>query len=607
MLNVPLIISRGMATEDDILDQERVLVLPDQSPESLQALCIKLDKQLLQPLSNKLKTIPLDIHGTSLSPGWHVYGKDASLQTPFDVAVVMPTIIRESILDAVSSIYAQEKVGRIQLLIGIDAPLGDFTRLQELLEAAPTHVTPCLLYPGYSTSVRHGGLHPARDGGALRTSLSYMANARYIAYLDDDNWWAPQHLHSMLNAINGRDWAFALRWFVHPDSRQPVCIDDWESAGPGQGCFVQKFGGWVDPNCLIIDKLACEPVLRLWGVPLPGDTSFLLSDRHVYDWLQRKSAPGASNLATVYYAMQAEDGNHPFRVQRMGSRYTEAGTLSKRPVSRVTAITTCKGRLHHLKQTLPLLANQANIDVVVVDYGCPQGTAAWVRENYPAVKVIEVTDDPNFSLPRARNLGANAANTPWLLFIDADVMVGDLNEWVNHGLKAGGFYMTRAYGTDLTGSFFCARQMYAQIGGYDEAIRGWGGEDDDIYYRLTKAGLEQRIYPDDLFTSISHSEDERFAQYPGSSKTKQYMTNQWYRCIKYDLMAVRQNELSLAERIYVRKLATEASLHAIRNGGINQTELFFDLGERADMVRFIDWSLERRVVYKVAERRKTDE
>jgi tetratricopeptide (TPR) repeat protein len=260
-----------------------------------------------------------------LAPGWQLFGRNTDLQTAFDVAVVMPTVGRESILDAVRSVYAQQDAGRIQLLIGVDAPLGDFASLHELLEATPGHVTPCLFYPGYSTSLRHGGPHPAFDGGVLRTLLSYLANARYLAYLDDDNWWAPEHLNSLRGAVQGRTWAFSLRWFAHPESRQPVCVDEWESVGPGRGVFLSKFGGWVDPNCLMIDKLACEPVLRWWGIPLPGDKRRMSADRHVYDWLQKHGPPGETGLASVYYLMQADDILHPRRLARMGPRYAAAG------------------------------------------------------------------------------------------------------------------------------------------------------------------------------------------------------------------------------------------------------------------------------------------
>jgi hypothetical protein len=259
-----------------------------------------------------------------LAPGWRIFGKDPNPQNTFHVAVVMPTVGRDSIFAAVKSVYAQQNVGRIQLLIGVDVPRGNFSLLHELLDAAPDHVTPCLFYPGYSTSVRHGGLHRAHDGGTLRTVLSYLANSRHIAYLDDDNWWAPDHLCSLINALMGREWAFSLRWFVHPESRRVICLDDWESVGPGRGFYKQPFGGWVDPNCLLVDKLACEPVLRWWSIPLPGDKNAMTADRHVFDFLRRKSAPGETNQASVYYTIQPEDEAHPYRLNYMGPRYDAA-------------------------------------------------------------------------------------------------------------------------------------------------------------------------------------------------------------------------------------------------------------------------------------------
>src|SRR5690242_3948999 len=101
----------------------------------------------------------------TLTPGWRVYGDVNALQQTFDAAVVMPTVGRPSLRKAVQSVYDQEFAGRIQLLIGVDAPLGSFSEHEALFATAPSNVTVCFYYPGYSTSVRHGGLHPARDGG----------------------------------------------------------------------------------------------------------------------------------------------------------------------------------------------------------------------------------------------------------------------------------------------------------------------------------------------------------------------------------------------------------------------------------------------------------
>ena len=194
-----------------------------------------------------------------------------SLQEPADFTVLIPTILRSTLVDALQSVFSQRFSGSIQIIIGIDASKQDTTLVEQICDSIPDRQSVLLFYPGYSTSCRHGGVHISRNDGSLRTILSYLANSRYVAYLDDDNWWSDDHLstmHAQLSA--GADWAYALRWFVHPGSRQPICHDEWESVGPGR--FRKWWGGWVDPNCLAIDKIACAGVLRDSMNPFPtGD------------------------------------------------------------------------------------------------------------------------------------------------------------------------------------------------------------------------------------------------------------------------------------------------------------------------------------------------
>jgi hypothetical protein len=102
-----------------------------------------------------------------------------------------------------------------------------------------------------------------------------------VAYLDDDNWWAPDHLGSLVGAIAGHDWAYALRWYADEQTGRGVGVDRWESVGPDAGVYAKRFGGFVDPSCLLIDAVACEPALRLWCHPLPGDATAMTTDRTV--------------------------------------------------------------------------------------------------------------------------------------------------------------------------------------------------------------------------------------------------------------------------------------------------------------------------------------
>jgi glycosyltransferase involved in cell wall biosynthesis len=253
-----------------------------------------------------------------------------ALQDPFDFAVVMPSILRSTIADSIESVFAQNLRGRIQLLIGVDTPKGDLSIVERVCRKIPPHYAVQVFYPGYSTSRRHGGIHPEWSGGATRTIISYLANSRYVAYLDDDNWYATDHLRSLHDALQGRDWAYSLRWFVHPASRRPICEDRWESVGPvPQGTAIDP-AGWIDPNCLAIDKLACEAVLRWWCIPQRNSPLAMDSDRRVFNILRSEFRGRATDRATVFYTINESDQfRHPFRLQMIGaSRYAAAGAAN---------------------------------------------------------------------------------------------------------------------------------------------------------------------------------------------------------------------------------------------------------------------------------------
>jgi hypothetical protein len=234
------------------------------------------------------------------------------LQTPFDAAVIMVTVVRETFAQALRSVFAQAFAGRIQVLVGVDRWIGDRATLEQLAAQAPSHVAVTTLDLGYSTSVRNGGLYPSHYGGALKTILSYAANSRYVTYLDDDNWYAPQHIASMTDAVAGKAWAFSLRHFVAPDSSDLLCPDTWESMGPGRGVYAQAQGGFVDTNCFFIDKLACHDVFPEWAMTrFAGGTG---GDRQVLAKLRGRPF-GTNDAHTVYYRTRLA-GLHPYLLWR---------------------------------------------------------------------------------------------------------------------------------------------------------------------------------------------------------------------------------------------------------------------------------------------------
>ncbi len=254
------------------------------------------------------------------------------IQDPFDVAVVIPTVLRPTLSRSLESVFAQDIDGNVQILIGIDHSDASRKNIKESCEYMPQNYFVTVLDMGYSTSVRYGGPHPAKDGGALRTVLSYLANSRYVAYLDDDNWWDRQHLSSLLDTVQGVDWASCLRWFVDKDSSDALCIDQWESTGVGSGYFKKRFGGWVDPNCLLIDKIKCESVLRLWSIPLKGCKKGMSADRNVFHALKSHFRHRPTGRPTCYYVMDPKDGLHPKRINWI-KEATESSPQNSTPKS----------------------------------------------------------------------------------------------------------------------------------------------------------------------------------------------------------------------------------------------------------------------------------
>ncbi len=254
------------------------------------------------------------------------YSSHPDIQTPFDAAVIITTLLRPSLVEAVKSVYAQENTGRIQILIGVDKsasegsmPMGD---LELLIQSAPGNVAVTFLNPGYSTSERHGGIHENYSGGAIHAILSFLANSHYLTYLDDDNWYAPNHIASLKNVIGEKPWAFTHRYYVHEVTGAVLVRDNIESLGPERGIHVERFGGFVDTNCYMLHKPRAQSIFHLWSTHVPGDSVRMSCDRRIFNAL-RETPYGDTGMPTVYYRINPADGMHPTRLESIPEEIRE--------------------------------------------------------------------------------------------------------------------------------------------------------------------------------------------------------------------------------------------------------------------------------------------
>ena len=240
---------------------------------------------------------------------------------PFDVAVLIRTVLRPTLAQAVRSVFAQDFAGSVQILVGIDGVPGDRVIVAPLAAECPARMRLDILDLPYSTAARRGGVYSNATGGALPVLLAYAAQARHIVYLDDDNWAAPDHLSRLHAACQGFDWAFTLRWLVDGPSGRILAVDQWESAGPGRGGFAAKAGGFVDPNCMMIDKLACHFALPWFALAMTADGRG--ADRHLFAALAARHSAGSTGVPTVHYRIQPGDRMNAWRAAYLAGRGVE--------------------------------------------------------------------------------------------------------------------------------------------------------------------------------------------------------------------------------------------------------------------------------------------
>jgi len=86
-------------------------------------------------------------------------------------------------------------------------------------------------------------------GHRVYAAMPLMVNADYILFLDEDNWFEPNHVETMINKIKSKDlmWAYSLRR-ICDESGQYVCDDDCESLGRCP-TFYDSTLNFVDTNC----------------------------------------------------------------------------------------------------------------------------------------------------------------------------------------------------------------------------------------------------------------------------------------------------------------------------------------------------------------------
>lgn len=147
--------------------------------------------------------------------------------------------------------------------------------------------------------VRTGG-NGMMNGGIVAAS-AFLVQEDLICWLDDDNWFEPNHIETMLEAKGNKPYAYSLRKLVE-DSGDFFDYDDFESLG--------QYSNFIDLNCYLMDRALATQIAPLW-YKTTGD--LMVGDRFVYEALRQNNIPfGETGKYTVNYRLNPKRDLRPW-------------------------------------------------------------------------------------------------------------------------------------------------------------------------------------------------------------------------------------------------------------------------------------------------------
>jgi len=199
------------------------------------------------------------------------------------------------------------------------------------------------------------------------------------------------------------------------------------------------------------------------------------------------------------------------------------------PQRRISFCVTSRGRLHHLRQTLPQnIADNRDcpgLEFVLLDYNSDDGLGDWVRQELGAelesglVSYYFTGQPAHFQAAHARNMSIRLARGDIVCIVDADNFTGRgfaayLADHVQPdnflvGCRMEGDRLVPMNDEGCVGRVALYKSTFLDVGGMDEAHIGWGYDDLDLYARLRAKGYRCEPIASRYTRCIAHDDAER--------------------------------------------------------------------------------------------------
>ena len=239
------------------------------------------------------------------------------------VVVITPTIGSPKLADAIESVQRQT-YGNLEHLVVVDgydyedATNKAFRSAWQRFPDGNLKTTRAMVLP-FNTGAN------GFNGQRIYASIPHLINADYVFFLDEDNWYGPDHVKTLVETIekNNLDWAYSLRKVYAPDGKY-ITDDNCESLGKWPIYFTHDNPQYlIDTSAFAFTRNFIKQTCHLWHSGAWGE------DRRYFYAIKDNSKWDCSYNYTLCYRVdnnpKSVDGNFFIEGNKTQSNFYKEG------------------------------------------------------------------------------------------------------------------------------------------------------------------------------------------------------------------------------------------------------------------------------------------
>lgn len=232
---------------------------------------------------------------------------------PKRAVVITPTMGSNKLLDAIDSVQKQT-YEHIDHLVVVDGPEAS-KRFQETILPLPQYDSIIVATLPFNTGHGSQGFY----GHRIYAGISQLVDHDYVFFLDEDNWYQPNHVETLIETIEkgNLDFAHSLRSIYSP-TREYLIDDNCESLGKWPIYLsaekTNEKQHLIDTSSFAFRRQFLINVSQLWHSGWGGDRRF-------YNIVRRHAKHDTSGVRSLCYRLDGNPGSVDVNFFRTGNEY----------------------------------------------------------------------------------------------------------------------------------------------------------------------------------------------------------------------------------------------------------------------------------------------